>query len=578
MARSTTSPLDRQLARVRRRLFLQQLLDLLAWGWVTALVLAAGWFLAEPYALKETPPWSRWGVLGGAVGLASFLAGVLAWLRRPSAVEAALSLDERFGLKERVTTTLTLGPGEADSPAGQALLADVNSRLEPLRVGDRFPVRVPWAAGLVPVGGVLLVLLAFFYKPLVGSTQAQTPEALAPTPAVQAEIDQKLSELKKGRARGPDERPKSGELERLEAELDKLARQPHDTREQAREVVKNMTTLEDEIRKREQELARRADALKEQMKQVERLSKKGKDGPARNLDRALKEGDYRKARDEADRLRKKFKAREEADRLRKKLRDRDLTEQQKQEIRDQLDRLKDQELSREDREKLEEQLKNLQDKLERLTRREEQEKLLREKERKGEISKEELDRELEQLAKYSEQLSEEELKELRELAEKLGECQECLKEGKDGEAARKLGELAAKLARMQSRDKGEGKELARKLAQLRAARQVMCRALNNRAGQASGRRPESKEGPTQYKEEQVRSELDRGQLQVVDQVPGEGFKGPRQPGEMAEEIRQAAQEAPEALDRQRLPRSASDMARGYFEKLRGPDKGGPNKP
>jgi hypothetical protein len=41
---------------------------------------------------------------------------------------------------------------------------------------------------------------------------------------------------------------------------------------------------------------------------------------------------------------------------------------------------------------------------------------------------------------------------------------------------------------------------------------------------------------------------------------------------LTEEIRRAALEAPEAIDRQRLPRSASDMARGYFEKLRGPDK------
>ena len=27
----------------------------------------------------------------------------------------------------------------------------------------------------------------------------------------------------------------------------------------------------------------------------------------------------------------------------------------------------------------------------------------------------------------------------------------------------------------------------------------------------------------------------------------------------------------EAIERQRLPRSASDMAKGYFEKLRGPE-------
>jgi hypothetical protein len=33
------------------------------------------------------------------------------------------------------------------------------------------------------------------------------------------------------------------------------------------------------------------------------------------------------------------------------------------------------------------------------------------------------------------------------------------------------------------------------------------------------------------------------------------------------EIRQASQEAPEALDQQRIPKSARDMAKGYFENL-----------
>jgi hypothetical protein len=68
--------------------------------------------------------------------------------------------------------------------------------------------------------------------------------------------------------------------------------------------------------------------------------------------------------------------------------------------------------------------------------------------------------------------------------------------------------------------------------------------------------------------------MDKGRLQVIDHVPGDGFKGPRKPAEMTEEIRRASQEEPEAIDRQRLPRSASDMARGYFEKLRGPERDG----
>ena len=42
------SLLDRQLARVRRRLFLTSLLSLISWGWVVALGLGAAWSFAQP--------------------------------------------------------------------------------------------------------------------------------------------------------------------------------------------------------------------------------------------------------------------------------------------------------------------------------------------------------------------------------------------------------------------------------------------------------------------------------------------------------------------------------------------------
>jgi hypothetical protein len=574
MSRSTRSPLDRQLARVRRRLFVQGLLGALAWCWASALALAAGWFLAEPYLVKGAPAWCRWAVLGGLLGAGTLLALVLAALRAPSAVEAALSLDERFNLKERVTTALLLGPDEAASPAGQALQADAFARVEPLRVGDRFPLRLPWAAALVPVGAIAVVLLALFYRPMTGGTPPDKEQPLAESPAVKAEIERQMKQLqKKEQVKTPQEKGRSPELERLEADLDKLAQQPRDTREQARDVVKEMTRVEDQIRQREKELAERADALKEQMKQVARLSKKQpRDGPARNLQKALTHGDFNKAQDEMDRLRKKLQEQEEAERLRKKLQeDQGLTEEQRKAMQEQLRKMEDEQLSRDQKEQLEEQLKDLKDQLERLGRRQDEEELLREMERRGEIDKEQLDRELEQLARDLEKLDPQELEALKEIAAELGRCEKCMKEGKDGEAAKKLAAAAAKLAKLDRA--GECRALGRKRQQLQAARRAVCRALgDNQPNPASGVRPEAKEGETASKEERARSQLDEGQLQVVDHVPGEGFKGPRKPAEMTEEIRRAAQEAPEAIDRQRLPRSASDMARGYFEKLRGPDK------
>lgn len=577
MPRSSATPLERQVARVRRRLFLQSLLVLLVWAWVGALAVGVAWFLAQPYVQRDALPWYRWAVLGGAAGVATLGAVALAVWRRPSPVVAALSLDERFGLKERATTALTLPEREAQTAAAAALRADVNARVEPLRVADRFPLRLPRWALLVPAAGVVLALLAFFYNPLVGPPKADASEPLVQSAAARAEIEKKMRALQKKAALKKDDRPKSKELERLEGEVDRLAKKPVETREQAREVVKDMAGLEEQLKKRDKQLAQKAEALKEQLQQVERLSKKQqKDGPAKDLNKALEQGDFRKAKDEADRLAKKMKEQEEIEKLRKKAQDDKLNEEERKEAKEQLDRAKDKALSREQKEQLERQLKDLKEDLQRLSRNKDEEaQRLREQAARGELDKEQLQRELDQLEKNAAKLDQETLDQLKELAQQLGECEKCMKEGKDGEAGQKLKEAAAKLGKLDP--DGEAAQLAGQLEQLQAARRTLCRALdqpgNDNPAQASGRRPESKEGETAAKEERARSRLDKGRLQVIDHVPGDGFKGPRRPAEMREEIRKASQEAPEAIDRQRLPRSASDMARGYFEKLRGPDGG-----
>ena len=181
MAHSTVSPLQRQVARVRRRLLLQTLVRSLVWCWFGALTLTAVWFLVQPLLIDDNNPltWIRWAVLIGAMIVGTGVAVAVAVMRRASPVQAALALDEQFRLKERVTTSLMLCAEEIASPAGAALLADANQRVEPLRVAARFPVRLPWTAMLAPAVGIVLVLLAVFYHPDFG--QARTAAHPAPS-------------------------------------------------------------------------------------------------------------------------------------------------------------------------------------------------------------------------------------------------------------------------------------------------------------------------------------------------------------------------------------------------------------
>src|SRR5262245_35070316 len=215
MAHSKLSPVQRQLARVSRRLFLQVFLDSLFWCLAGALILAAVWFLVQPLVLSAPPDWLRWALAGGLIVAGTALAVVLALVRRPSDLVAALVLDEKFNLRERVTTSLTLAPHQANTPAAQALLEDVNQQVKQLDVGSRFPVRLSWNVTLVPLCAAIVALVALFYQPVFDQPQAPAanPEdKIANAEEIEkkiamAKIEKKAREKKEG-----DQAEKSDDL------------------------------------------------------------------------------------------------------------------------------------------------------------------------------------------------------------------------------------------------------------------------------------------------------------------------------------------------------------------------------
>ncbi len=583
--------LQRQIIRVRRRLFVQQLLTYLVWTWLVALIASAVWFLAQPLLLDDAPTWLRWTVLGSGLGVGTVLAVGLAVLKAPSVVTAALSLDERFQLRERVTTSLTLEPAQVASPAGQALLADVQRRLDPVRVGDRFPVKLPWTAWFVPVAAAAIALLAIFYNPAINTVNANTETKTVVSPEAKSEMQKKLAKLKKPEEKTNEPRPKSQELANIEAELDKLAvKKPPETKEEANELVAKMTEMEDKIKKTQQDLDDKAEAKREAMKQIDRLMKKqDKDGPAKDLQKALDKNDMKSAQDELDKLSRQLQAEEKAEKLKKKLEDENLSKEQKDDIKKEIDKLKDQQLTKQQKQQLEDQVGDMKEKLDRLARKqEEKEKDLKEKGEKGEIDPDQLKKELDQLEK--DKLGDKDLQEAKDIADKLGEVQEALKDGKDGDAAKKLQELADQIENLDKEQDGEGKALKKKLQELQDAKKSVCEGADgdkgkgdgfskkNNGGQGSGQRELGPDDTTGKEAKRERSDIETGKMRVIDTVPGKGMKSPKSQEELREDIKRASQEAPEAIDRMRLPKSAGDMTRGYFDKLRGPDKKADDQP
>ena len=62
--------------------------------------------------------------MGGALGVGLVAAIVWTLVSRRSVLDAAIELDLRFGLKERVSSSLSLSEDDLQSDAGRALVKD----------------------------------------------------------------------------------------------------------------------------------------------------------------------------------------------------------------------------------------------------------------------------------------------------------------------------------------------------------------------------------------------------------------------------------------------------------------------
>jgi hypothetical protein len=393
---------------------------------VAAILLTAAWFLVQPSILEAPPAWLRWAVGGAVFGLLTVVGVGGGALRAPSRLVAALSIDSRFDLKERITTSFTLPREQEQTPAGQALLADVASHIQKIDVGSRFPVRLSWSAGLVPVCAGLLAFIAAFYNP--GKSQAISAadkERLEP-PSNLAEIKDKMKlRQKKDREKLPAS--KLDDLAKFESEMDKIFSKPVNTKEEVRERIKEMTSLEEAMKQKEKEMADRTRSLKQQLQRMDRMSQSNSEGPAKDLDKALSEGKFDKAREELERLAKKLQANQ---------------------------------LSAKDKEQLKKQLEEMQKKLERVAKMKDKEDQLR----KANLDPETLKRELEQLKKDSMKM-----KDLQDLAQQLGQCQKALKEGNMDNAMDTMAKAGDKLKSMKM-DEEDLQDLREQLSSLQNAK------------------------------------------------------------------------------------------------------------
>jgi hypothetical protein len=528
-------PLLAQVRRARRRLIVQRFLDALAWCWLATLSVALVLVAVDkkwPLGLEA------WVWLAGALGVGFVAALVWSLWRRSGPLEAAIELDRRFALKERVSSALSLSPADRETEAGEALLADAAAKIERIDVGGRFAVRPPRRLLLPLVPGVLAMLVAM----LIGPAVVDEPQAKAADPAAKEQVQRATAAVRRQLAERRDQAKKEGLkdaerlFQKLESGMKELNNEP--IKEKAMAKINDLARL---LADRRQQIGG-SEKIKEQLNQLKNIDR----GPADKFAKALSRGDLKKASDELKKLKEA-------------LENGKMDQKQKTELAKQIEQMKNQ---------LEKQAKAHQTAQQDLQKRIEQLRKAGQVQQANELE--------EQLAKLAAQMPQ--MRKLQELAEKLGQCSKCLRGGKPGDAAKALAQMQSDLQRqmkeMEMLDDAE-KELCQAKDQMGCCQcgGVGCEECQGPPGNGLGRgkgigpRPEKKTN-TAFYDSKVKQKIGKGTAVVVGMTEGPNVKGDVQQ-QIQQQVESTKHGTTDPLSGRQMPRKHGEHAKEYFDGLRG---------
>ncbi|NLE38830.1 MAG: hypothetical protein GX621_12470 [Pirellulaceae bacterium] len=196
---------------------------------------------------------------------------------------------------------MALSEAERDSAAGRALIRDADRRARRIDVASRVRLAPSrrWLLPLVPAVLVFLVMVFVGPDRSASKAQAKTDAAKVEQQVKKAakDLERKLIEQRK-KAEDKDLREVKDILRELERDLKKLHDSPPAEREKALAKINDLAKQLKEQRDKKGG----ADKLRDQLRKLDHL----KQGPAERLAKAMKEGDFKKAAEELDKLREQL--------------------------------------------------------------------------------------------------------------------------------------------------------------------------------------------------------------------------------------------------------------------------------
>ncbi|MFN3191157.1 MAG: hypothetical protein ACE361_11580 [Aureliella sp.] len=537
----------KQAKIARRRLLSERFLSFLPWTLsVGALVALVGLVLPKMMHLDVEPNvWiSCW--VGGAAIVALLSNLSLTLVGRPSMADAAVEIDKRFELKERLSSSLVLTEEDQGTELGTALVSDANARAEKIDVRDRFT----WGFNR----GLLLPALPCVVAALVCLLPDQSaPEEVAKkdeTTITQVRNSTKplLEEIRKKRKMAEKKGLNSAVdmFKKLEGELAKLQK---DAKLDSKQSLAKLNDIKKQLAERREELGT-ADALRKNLKNMEKFEA----GPAEKLADALKQGDFQKAE-------------EEMENLLKKMQDGKMDKAAMQKLSKQLDKL--QQAMSEAAQQHEQAKQSLKDQI-------------AQAQQSGDMQKAaQLQRKLEQM-----QGSDANMAQMQQMADMLQKAQQSMQQGDMQQAQQSMQELADQLQQMNMSD-AELQDLDELMDSLAQSKQQMaCKQCSGAGcqncmmgsmpgqipgqgmgeGRGAGDRPEE-EDEVDFFDSQIRDKMKKGEIVYGGLVGGENKKGEAKADVQAAVLASMAEE-PEPLDETPLPKMQKEHARGYFNAIR----------
>jgi hypothetical protein len=554
-----------------RRLFLQDLVTRLPYHLLAFLTLAVVAVVGPKLVYWE--PWSRvagagewlpvWGA--SAVVLAVVTCFASCWRTKVSRLRAAEELDQRFGLEQRVSSTIASSTETADPIFYQALLNDTQQKIAHLQVREQFPIQSRWPLAL-PLVPILALVGSAFVPNVVPDPSSEAAEL---SEEAREELQQliKTAKVKKEESTLEAEEEMEGAemVKQAMADVEKVLAKKESSK---REVLVALNDVKKAIQDQQDRLGK-TDALKERLNRL----KEQTDGPADKFNKALQDGNVKEAQDQLAQLAEKVAKGEMGQEDLKKL------GQQMEALKQQLDEMK--EAFEKQKQDLERQIEKAiaEGNLDRAADLEKQKAGLEQQQRQmNQLDK--IAKQAEQIAELMKQaengeLGEEQKQALKEALENLN--QQLQEMDLDEQQMKQLQKMMDEMEEMKQKMRGEGEEEGKGEGEGEGegdgegegegAGDGEKQGDGLGKGQGQGLRPEA-EDDTKFYDTQTKPNVKPGEVAKIGSMGG-----PNRKGVTEVEIQNAIQEAAESKeltpnDLQDIPVNQREHVRQYFQKLR----------